>query len=49
MDKYKILRKGVFETQTKFEERLNAESNLGWKAISISAHGTQIVVLLEKK
>lgn len=48
MEKYKILRKGVFETQTKFEERLNSESLKGWKALSISAHGTQVVILLEK-
>lgn len=48
MERYKILKKGVFETQTKFEERLNSESLKGWKALSISAHGAQMVVLLEK-
>ncbi len=48
MRQYKILKKGVFETQTKFEERLNSESLQGWKAISISAQGAQMVVLLEK-
>jgi len=49
MDRYKIVKKGVFETQQKFEERLNSQAIEGWKAISLSHHGAQIVVLMEKK
>tara|TARA_R110002072_G_scaffold147858_6_gene295211 strand:- start:517 stop:666 length:150 start_codon:yes stop_codon:yes gene_type:complete len=48
MEKYKIIKKGVFESQTKFEEGINQLAFQGWKAISISHQGTQIVVLMEK-
>lgn len=48
MDRYKIVKKGVFESVTKFEERVNSLSLEGWKAISIAADQGTVVVLLEK-
>jgi hypothetical protein len=47
-DRYRIVKKGVFESHTKFEERINSMTIEGYKAISISHQGTQLVVLLEK-
>lgn len=49
MDNYKILKKGVFESQLKFEEKINSLALQGWKAISLSHQGAQMVVLMEKK
>ena len=48
MDRYKLVKKGVFESQVKFEERMNSLALRGWKAISISHQGAQVVVLMEK-
>jgi hypothetical protein len=48
MDTYKIIRKGVFESKSKFEERLNALVLEGWKAISIASDQGTLSVLLEK-
>lgn len=48
MGKYKILKKGLFESQSKFEEKINSMAVQGWKAISISHQGGQLVVMLEK-
>lgn len=48
MDNYKILKKGVFESQSKFEEKINSLALQGWKAISLSHQGAQMVVLMEK-
>jgi len=49
MTRYRIVKKAIFETQQKFEERLNNLTLEGWYAISMSHHGAQIVVLMEKK
>jgi len=49
MEKYKIIYKGFFESVSKFEERLNALSLEGWKAISIASDQGSMKVLLEKK
>lgn len=48
MNKYKILKQKGLENLTKFEDRLNAETQMGWKAISISGDGHGTIVLLEK-
>jgi len=48
MERYSILKKGVFESQSKFEERINSLALQGWSAISISHQGAQMVVLMEK-
>ncbi len=48
MKKYQLFKKGFFESQAKFENRINQRAFEGWKAISISHQGTQIVVLMEK-
>ncbi len=49
MRTYKIVKKGVFETQLKFEEKVNSFSAQGWKAISISSQGNLLVILMEKE
>lgn len=49
MDQYKLIRKGVFEKETSFEERMNSMSREGWKAISVAVHGGSVVVLMEKR
>jgi hypothetical protein len=48
MEKYSIVKKGVFESHTKFEEKINSLALQGWKALSISHQGAQMVVLMEK-
>lgn len=48
MEQYKVIRKGPFERYQKFEERLNALYLEGWRAISMSHQGAQMVVLMEK-
>lgn len=48
MKKYQLLKKGVFESQDKFENRINQLAFEGWKAVSISHYGGQMVVLMEK-
>lgn len=48
MAEYKLLAQKVFESNKKFEKRLNEICNTGWKAISITAdHGVN-TILLEK-
>jgi hypothetical protein len=48
MINYKVLRKGVFERESNFEEKMNSMALEGWKAISIAVHGGITVVLMEK-
>jgi len=48
MSNYKIVKKGVFESHMKFEERINSLTLEGWKALSISHQGAQMVILMEK-
>ena len=48
MTNYKLLKKGVFEKEKRFEERLNSMELEGWKAISIVIHGGHYEVLMEK-
>ena len=49
MNRYKIIKKGVFEKESSFEDRLNSIALEGWKAISISENGGgRIIVLMEK-
>lgn len=48
METYKIFAQKTFESNKKFEKRLNEMCNTGWKAISIAAdHGVN-TILLEK-
>ena len=49
MINYKIIKKGVFESHKKFEEKLNGLTLQGWRAISLSHQGAQMVVLMEKQ
>jgi hypothetical protein len=48
MEKYKIFRQGAFESDSKFDKRLNEICQKGWKAISIGNGPGGSVVLLEK-
>ncbi|MEQ8908800.1 MAG: hypothetical protein RIC95_06385 [Vicingaceae bacterium] len=48
MERYRIITKGVFESKSKFEERINSLAIEGWRALSISQNSGQIVVLMEK-
>lgn len=45
---YKIVKKGVFEREAKFEERLNSLYLEGWRAVNIAFQGASMVVLMEK-
>ena len=47
--KYRLIKKGAFESLKKFEQRLNEECAGGWKAISISDANSSITVLLERE
>tara|TARA_R110002050_G_scaffold109799_1_gene221369 strand:- start:103376 stop:103534 length:159 start_codon:yes stop_codon:yes gene_type:complete len=48
MRTYKITKQKVFESERKFEVRLNELASMGWKAISVTMHGIRHSVLLEK-
>ena len=48
MKEYKFLTQGFIESTKKFESRLNAICEKGWKPISIGYNNTGVVVLLEK-
>jgi hypothetical protein len=48
MKEYKILKQGFVETTKKFESRLNAICEKGWKPISIGYNNSGVAVLLEK-
>lgn len=49
MNKYRVFRKKLFESDDKFEKRLNEECRKGYRPISMTYDaGTGMVVLLEK-
>jgi len=47
--RFRLLKKGAFESIKKFEVRLNEECVSGWKAISISDSNGSMTVLLERE
>ena len=49
MRTYKIVKRKVFESEEKYEARLNEFSSMGWKAISITLNGGLLTVLMEKE
>lgn len=49
MRTYKIVKRKAFESEAKFEARINEFSSLAWKAISLAMHGGQLIVLMEKE
>ena len=50
MRTYKIVTKKFFESEEKFENRLNEISSRGWKALSMSQNSSGVLsVLLEKE
>ncbi len=48
MEEYKIFKQKAFESDAKFEKRLNEICQKGWKAISIGQGPGGNVILLEK-
>ena len=46
---YKIEKKGLFESVSKFEKKLNQMALEGWKAVSMANGEGTILVLLEKE
>jgi len=49
MREYQLLDKGLFESTSKFEKKLNTKSLEGWKVISLVFNGGTLVALLEKE
>jgi len=49
MRTYKIVKRKIFERESKFEVRLNELSSIGWKAVSMTMHGGLLTVLMEKE
>ncbi len=49
MRTYKIVRKGTFESLSKFEKRLDALALEGWKALGITNDHGGTTVLMEKE
>ncbi len=48
MNKYKFLKKGVFESLDKFEKKLNEKVTEGWRVVNFTNDHDGIVVLLER-
>jgi hypothetical protein len=49
MNKYRVFRKKIFESDEKFEKRLNEECRKGYRPINLTYDaGAGLVVLLEK-
>ena len=48
MQKYKFLTKGFMESMDKFEKKLNATVDTGWKVVNFTTDHGGIVVLLER-
>jgi len=49
MEKYKIIKKGVFQSVSSFEEKVNTLSADGWKAISLTSDNSHMYVLMERE
>jgi hypothetical protein len=48
MNEYKLLAQGVLEPLSKFEKRLNAICDQGWRPVSLTDKEGRLVVLLSK-
>tara|TARA_R110002049_G_scaffold241231_1_gene415038 strand:- start:2437 stop:2658 length:222 start_codon:yes stop_codon:yes gene_type:complete len=46
---YKIVKKGLFESIEKFENRINDLASDGWIAVSISSESNNSIVVLMRK
>lgn len=49
MDRYKIIKKGVFQSVSSFQEKVNTLSADGWKAISLTSDNSHMYVLMERE
>lgn len=49
MKKYIFLRKGIFQSLSKFEVKLNNMVKQGWHVHSFSQHAESTIVLLERE
>lgn len=45
---YRFLKKGLFQSLSSFEEKLNNEVREGWKVVNFTNDHNSIVVLLER-
>lgn len=48
MERYRLFKRGIFESLEKFEKRLNDECRRGYRAVSVSQSDGTTLVLLEK-
>ena len=49
MRTHKIVKKKLFESESKFENRLNEYSSMGWKSVSMTIYSGVLTVLMEKE
>ena len=49
MDRYKIIRKGIFQKLSAFEEELNGLSAEGWRVVDATASDGHMYVILERQ
>ncbi|WP_155182518.1 hypothetical protein [Fulvivirga lutimaris] len=48
MENYKFLKKGLFESLSSFQEKLNAKVHEGWKVVNFTNDHNSLIVLLER-
>lgn len=48
MSQYKFVKKGLFESLSKFEKKLNDTANSGWRVVNFSYQHGEMIVLLER-
>ena len=50
LQRYRFLKQKTFESQEKFEIRMNDECRKGWKVVNLASYGSGfLIVLLEKE
>jgi hypothetical protein len=49
MDRYRIIKKGVFQSMPSFQEQLNGFAAEGWRVVSSAADGGAYYVIIEKQ
>ncbi|MEQ9187272.1 MAG: hypothetical protein RLP15_06015 [Cryomorphaceae bacterium] len=49
MDKYKIIKKGLFQKLSSFEEDINGLSAEGWRVVSSSSDNATLYVIMERQ
>ncbi|NQV51993.1 MAG: hypothetical protein HQ500_02360 [Flavobacteriales bacterium] len=49
MDRYKIIKKGLFQSLDNFQEHVNGMAAEGWRVVSSSADNATLYVILERQ